>query len=194
ATTRLVGPLQEALSARVPGARIDVRTVETGPPTLIPLSIRILGENAEVLHTEADKLKTILESSPLAMNVRDDWGNDAIRAHLEVDQDRASLAGVSSQNIAISAYSALAGVPVGVMREGRKNIPIVQLMNYGQRDTATALNQLYVYSSQGPQNITLGQVARLVYAPEPVEIHRVNQYRAITVSGLPRPGRLASEI
>jgi multidrug efflux pump len=46
-------------------------------------------------------------------------------------------------------------------------------MNYGQR--------------------TLGQVAKLVYTPEPIEIHRVNQYRAITVSGLPKPGHVASE-
>jgi multidrug efflux pump subunit AcrB len=193
-TNGLVGPLQDALSSRVPGARVDVRTVETGPPTLMPLSIRVLGEDVTLLHAEAEKLKAILKSSPLAINIRDDWGNNGIRAHFEVDQDRASLAAVSSQDIAISSYSALAGIPVGVMREGRKNIPIVQLMNYGQRDTATALNQLYVYSSQRPQNIMLGQVAKLVYAPEPLEIHRVNQFRAITVSGLPRAGHVASEV
>jgi multidrug efflux pump subunit AcrB len=193
-TNRLIGPLQEALSARVPGARIDVRTVETGPPTLIPVSMRVLGEDPAVLHAEAEKLKSILRSSPLSVNVRDNWGNNGIRTHFEVDQDRASLAGVSSQDIAIASYSAVAGAPVGVLREGRKNIPIVQLMNYGQRETATALNQLYVFSSQGPQKITLGQVARQVYSPEPVEIHRVNQYRAITVSTLPKPGHLASEV
>src|SRR5215471_15675236 len=193
-TNAMIAPLQEALSARVPGARIDVRTVETGPPTLIPISIRVLGEDAGVLRTEAEKLKSILKSSPLAINIRDDWGSEALRAHLEVDQDRASLAGLSSQDIAISSYSAVSGIPVGVMREGRKNIPIVQLMNYGQRDTATALNQLYVYSGQVPLNITLGQVAKLVYAPEPIEIHRVDQYRAITVSALPKPGHVASEV
>jgi multidrug efflux pump subunit AcrB len=192
-TNALIAPLQEALSARVPGARIDVRTVETGPPTLIPISIRVLGEDAGVLRSQAEKLKTILKSSPLAINIRDDWGNDALRAHIDVDQDQASLAGLSSQDIAISSYSAVSGIPVGVMREGRKNIPIVQLMNYGQRDTATALNRLYIYSGQAPQNIMLGQVAKLVYTPEPVEIHRVNQYRAVTVSALPKPGHVASE-
>ncbi len=193
-TNALIPPLQEALSALVPGSRIDVRTVETGPPTLIPISIRVLGEDAMTLHVEAEKLKAILKSSPLAINIRDDWGNDAIRTHLEVDQDRASLAALSSQDIAISSYSAVSGIPVGVMREGRKNIPIVQLMNYGQRDTATALNHLYLYSSQAPQNITLDQIAKLTYTPEAVEIHRVNQYRAITVSGLPKPGHVASEV
>ena len=192
-TNALIAPLQEALSARVPGARIDVRTVETGPPTLIPISIRVLGEDAGVLRSQAEKLKTILKSSPLAINIRDDWGNDALRTHIDVDQDQASLAGLSSQDIAISSYSAVSGIPVGVMREGRKNIPIVQLMNYGQRDTATSLNRLYIYSGQAPQNIMLGQVAKLVYTPEPIEIHRVNQYRAITVSGLPKPGHVASE-
>jgi multidrug efflux pump subunit AcrB len=193
ATNAMIAPLQEALSAHVPGARIDVRTVETGPPTLIPISIRLLGEDATVLRAQAEKLKAILKSSPLAINVRDDWGNDALRTHLDVDQDEASLAGLSSQDIAISSYSAVSGIAVGVMREGRKNIPIVQLMNYGQRDTATALNQLYVYSGQAPQNITLGQVAKLTFTPEPIEIHRVNQYRAITVSALPKPGHVASE-
>jgi len=143
-TNKLVGPLQEALSARVAGARIDVRTVETGPPTLIPVSIRILGEDLRVLRAEAEKLKTILSSSPLAINVRDDWGNDSLRTRLEVDQDRASLMGFSSRDVAFASYSAVRGVPIGTLREGRKNIPIVQMMDYGHGEVASALDQLYV--------------------------------------------------
>ncbi len=193
-TNRLVGPLQEALSARVAGTRIDVRTVETGPPTLIPVSIRILGDDARVLRREAETLKGILKTSPFAINVRDDWGNDAIRTHLEIDQDRAGLAGVSSRDIALSTYSAINGAPIGTLREGRKNIPIVQLMEYGQRETVTDLRQLYVYSSQAPVKIMLGQISTLTYSPEIAVIHRVNQYRAVNVAALPAPGRLASDV
>ncbi len=193
-TNKLVGPLQEALSARVPGARIDVRTVETGPPTLIPLSIRVLGEDARALRAEADKLKAILSSSPLAINVRDDWGNDTLRTRLEVDQDRAGLMGISSRDIAFASYSSVKGVPIGTLREGRKNIPIVQMMDYGQRKTATTLDQLYVYAGQSTNKLMLGQIAKLQYAPETALIRRVNQYRAITVSGLPKAGHLASEV
>jgi multidrug efflux pump subunit AcrB len=193
-TNKLVGPLQEALSARVPGARIDVRTVETGPPTLIPLSIRVLGEDARALRAEAEKLKAILSSSPFAINVRDDWGNDTLRNRLEVDQDRASLMGVSSRDIAFASYSSVKGVPIGTLREGRKNIPIVQMMDYGQRKTATTLDQLYVYAGQSTNKLMLGQIAKLQYTPETALIRRVNQYRAITVSGLPKAGHLASEV
>src|SRR5262245_21242651 len=91
-------------------------------------------------------------------------------------------------------YSGVVGAPIGYLREGRKNIPIVQLMDYGQRETVTDLNQLYVYSGQSPVKVRLGQIARLTYSPEMAVIHRVNQYRAITVAALPAPGRLAGEV
>jgi multidrug efflux pump len=193
-TNRLVPPLQQALGARVAGARIDVRTVETGPPTIIPVAMRILGDDARVLGQQAEKLRSIFTTSRFAINVRDDWGNDAIRMRLEIDQDRAGLAGVSSRDIAIGMYSGVVGAPIGYLREGRKNIPIVQLMEYGQRETVTDLGQLYVYSSQTPVRLTLGQISRLTYSPEIAVIHRVNQYRAVTVSALPSPGRLADEV
>ena len=193
-TNRLVGPLQAALDARVAGARIDVRTVETGPPTIIPVSMRIFGDDPRKLRAEAERLKSIFESSPLALNVRDDWGNDAIRTVLEVDHDRAGVMGISSRDIARATYSAVNGTPIGTLREGRKNIPIVQLMDYTQHETVTALDQLYVYAGQTPTRLMLSQIAKLTYTPEIAVIHRVNQYRSITVSALPAPGHLASEI
>jgi len=106
----------------------------------------------------------------------------------------AGLAGVSSRDVAIGMYSGVVGAPIGYLREGRKNIPIVQLMDYGQRETATDLGQLYVYSSQSPVRLTLGQISRLAYSAETAVIRRVNQYRAINVAALPAPGRLAEEI
>jgi multidrug efflux pump len=193
-TNLLVGPLQTALAGSVPGARIDVRTVETGPPTIIPVSMRIFGDDVRQLHAQAERLKTILERSPLALNVRDDWGNDAIRTRLEVDQGRAGVMGISSRDVARATYSAVNGTPIGTLREGRKNIPIVQLMEQRPDESVTALDQLYVYAGQSPTRLMLSQIARLTYGPEMSVIHRVNQYRAITVSALPAPGHLAAEV
>jgi len=68
------------------------------------------------------------------------------------------------------------------------------MMDYGQGEIASVLDKLYVYSGQSPNKLMLGQVAKVKYTAEPSVIRRVNQYRAITVSGLPKPGHLASEI
>ena len=40
-TPQLVGPLQDALSREIAGARVDVRQLETGKPVGIPVSIRL---------------------------------------------------------------------------------------------------------------------------------------------------------
>src|SRR5262249_5022547 len=44
-TTHLIGPLQQAL-ARVPGARIAVRQLQTGKPVRIPVQGRLAGESS----------------------------------------------------------------------------------------------------------------------------------------------------
>jgi multidrug efflux pump len=111
-----------------------------------------------------------------------------------VDEDRTSLSGFSNRDIAFASYSAVRGVPVGTLREGHKNIPIVQVMDYSQHQSAEALGQLYVYAGESANRVMLGQMATLQYSAEPALIRRVNQYRAITVSGLPAPGHLASEV
>src|SRR5262249_37993234 len=193
-TNPLIGPLQAALSSRITGARIDVRTVETGPPTIIPVSMRILGDDTRTLRQQAEQLAAILKTSPYALNVRDDWGNDAIRMRLEIDHDRAALAGVSSRDIAIGMYSGVAGAPIGYLREARKHIPIAQLITYGHREPVTDLGQLYLFSSQPPVRLMLGQIPRLTYSAETAVIHRVNQYRAVNVAALPAPGRLAEDV
>ena len=194
-TNRYVGELQEELSRRVSGARMDVRVVETGPPTLIPISLRIVGDDARQLHGEARKLAAILGRSPLAVNLRDNWGTDVVRGRIQIDQDRAALAGVSGQDLAVSSFSGLRGAPVGVLREGRRNLPMVQILNYTERPDAATLENLYLYSSNGPgNNITLGQIARILYEAEPGVIQRINQHRAITVSALVKAGHVASEV
>src|SRR5262249_35421829 len=72
-TNELIGPLQTALSREVPGARIDVRQLETGKPVGIPVSIRISGPDIDALRQFSSELQAILSQQPLATRVRDDW-------------------------------------------------------------------------------------------------------------------------
>jgi multidrug efflux pump subunit AcrB len=172
-----------------------VRVVETGPPTLIPISLRIVGDDARQLHQEASKLAAIVEHSPLAVKLRDNCGTDVVRGRIQIDQDRAALAGVSGQDLAVSSFSGLREAAESILREGRRNLPMVQVLNYTERPDAATLENLYLYSGNGPgNNITLGQIARILYEAEPGVIQRINQHRAITVSALAKAGHVASEV
>src|SRR6185503_12344564 len=59
-TAHLVELLQKALSERVPGARIDVRQLESGKAVGLPVAIRLTGEDTTTLRGYSDRVKTIL--------------------------------------------------------------------------------------------------------------------------------------
>ena len=193
-TERLVPSLQHALAAGVPGARIDVRQLETGKPVGIPVSFRISGDNITELRRLAEEAKTILRSIPNADRVRDDWGVDSFKVKLQVDPDRANFAGVSNAEVALSSAAAMNGIPVTTLREGHLQIPVVARLRPEERARISDIQNLYVYSLQSPQRVPLGQVSTVQYGMETEKLRRRNQFRTITVATFPVPGVLSSEV
>ncbi|MCC6811480.1 MAG: efflux RND transporter permease subunit [Deltaproteobacteria bacterium] len=184
-TLAFVAPLQEALSARVSGARVDVRELETGEPVGVPVSIRFAGESIEALRAIAEEAKAILRAVPEARRVRDDWGPESFVARLEVDADRANLAGVTNLDVAVSSVSAMNGMEVGALREGSRNIPIIARMRPAERARLADLSNLYVYSTRSNARVPLGQVSHIDYALESGKLRARNHFRTITVSAFP---------
>ena len=193
-TNELIGPMQDALSARVPGARIDVRQLETGKPVGIPVSIRVMGEDIAELRKISAQVSDALRAAPLAARVRDNWGPPGVLARLAIDDDRANLSGVSRSDIALSTQTAITGTPVGLYREGDRQIPIVARLRLEDRARLADLSNAYVFSASGPQSVPLRQVSRLERETAPSKIQRRNQLRTITVSAFPTPGHLPSEV
>src|SRR5262249_35847450 len=95
-TRHMVGPLQEALSSRVPGARVDVRQLESGPPVGVPVSIRVSGEEIRTLREIAGQIESVLRSAPNAERVNDNWGADNFTVSLQVDSDRVNAVGITN--------------------------------------------------------------------------------------------------
>ena len=193
-TAELVPRLQRALSGAIPGARVDVRQLETGKPVGIPVSIRISGERIDTLRALADQAKAALRAVPNADGVRDDWGADSFKVRLAVDADRASIAGVSNLEVALSSVTAINGFPVTTLRDGDKRIPVVARLRVEDRARLTDIQDLYVYSLLSEARVPLRQVSRVEYGMSTERIRRRNQFRTITVSAFPVPGTLASEV
>src|SRR5262249_29184553 len=193
-TNHLIGPLQKALSAKVAGARVDVRQLESGKAVGLPVSVRLSGEDISLLRAQAEKIKEIFRAIPLSSRVRDDWGDESFTVKLQTDADRANMAGISNLDVAAASATAMSGHRVTSLREGDKQIPVVARLRMEERAQLADINNLYVYSSQSSARVPLQQVSSIEYRMQTEKLRRRNQFRTITVSCFPIEGVLPSEV
>ena len=113
---------------------------------------------------------------------------------LQVDADRANLAGVSNQDVALSSAAGISGFPVSTLREGFNQIPIVARLRLQESAQLSDIKNLYVYSLQGAQRVPLGQVASVSYVSETPRIRRRNQFRTITVGAFSNPPAMPADV
>ncbi len=193
-TAHLVAPMQEALSAKIPEARIDVRQLESGKAVGLPVSIRISGDDAATMRAQAEAVMNIFRAIPEAARPRDDWGDESFTVKLQTDSDRANLTGITNLDVAAASATALSGYRLTSLREGDKQIPVVAQLRMEERARLDDINNLYVYSSSGSQRVPLRQVSSVSYQMQTEKLRRRNQFRTITVSCSPVEGVLASEV
>src|SRR5262249_15066212 len=132
-TTEILADLQQALSARIPGAYVDVRQLENGKPVPNPVEIRFTGDDIPTLRAVAARTEAVLRDMPIADRVRDDYGVAALRVQLDVDPVRAALAGVTNADVAQTGFVALSGAPLSTLRDRDKRIPIVARVRVDER-------------------------------------------------------------
>jgi multidrug efflux pump subunit AcrB len=202
--TPLLAPrLQEVLSSQIAGADLDVKQLQTTPvnyPVAIRLASRIQSsdgydlEQIDNLNQYAEEVIKMLQQSKAARTVRSDWGDASMVARLNIDNDRANLAGITNQDIAVSTSAAINGVQVGTYREGHKQVPIVAQLQLDQRARMSDLRSLYVYAMAGDSKIPLLEVASTELDMATERIRRLEQFRTVTVFSFPKDGFLASDI
>jgi multidrug efflux pump subunit AcrB len=193
-TPGLVPALQAVLSREVTGARVSVRQLETGPPVGIPVSVRLSGDDMPTLRALSAQLMEIFRKNPYADRVQDDWGAESFAVDVDIDPDRANRAGLSNADVAASTAVGLNGLELTALHEGDRTIPVIARLRMDERARLADLRNLYVYSSQGSERVSLRQIASLSTGMRPEKIVRRNQFRTITVGAFPREGFLSSEV
>ena len=202
-TPKFIGPLQEAISQTVTGARVDVRQLQTNPVDY-PVELRVTGladvnpleEEKDIanLRAIAARVSDILRAVPTAARVRDDWGQDGFEVTLKVDPDRANLAGVTNQDVANSSSTALSGAGVTTLRRGDQQIPVVSRLRMEERANLSDIQNLYVYSSQSNNKVPLLTVSTIENDLQTLRIRHLEHFRTISVQSFMIPSTLASEV
>jgi multidrug efflux pump subunit AcrB len=201
--SRFAKELQPALTAAIPGAYVDVQELQTNG-SKNPIEIFVSGraestlsgetEDIDTLRKLANKVESILRAAPDARRVRNDWFGQTMVARLQIDPDRANLAGISNEDVAASTAASLSGTRVATLLEGDKQIPVVARLYRRERATVQDLENLYVYPSGGGKPVPLKAISSVQYRLETQRIRRRAHYRTITVAAFTAPGVLASEV
>jgi multidrug efflux pump subunit AcrB len=126
--------------------------------------------------------------------LRDDWSPGIPQMKIEIDPDRANLVGITNADVAASTAAAISGDPVGIYKEGNKNIPIVVRLRPQDRARLSQIENLYVNSSQENVKVPLLSVATLKDILETARIRRREHLRTLSILCFPAPGVLASKV
>jgi multidrug efflux pump subunit AcrB len=146
-----------------PKSRVSSVEVTLPNPVDNPVAVQI-SEQSDVSSVEeardfltlrslARQVEDIIRSVPVATRVRNDWFQESSTVKLEIDPDRANLAGVTNLDVAKSSTAAMTGARVTVLREGDKEIPVVVRLRMHERAQLSDISNLYVYSSEGAQKV-----------------------------------------
>jgi len=191
-----VAPMMEKSSAyfrdEVPEARGRPETLFFGTTPPGTVDLQITGPRIATLYNLGNEVEAAFRSVPGAAYIRTDWGAPVVKVIVQIDQERARRAGVSSEDVANSLASYFDGLPVTDFRDGDTVIPIKMRAAEDQRNELDKLRSITVYSSAGNVGVPLIQIADIDGLLEPFEIHRFNQERGLKVSAI-WPGRQASE-
>lgn len=180
-TTDLLRRIRDAIPP-IPGAEIVVEREEQGPPTGPPVAIEISGDDFDVLaELSADRMARI-ESIPGLVDLRDDYEEALPELRFLVDRDRAALLGLDTAAVGSYLRMAIFGLEAGRFRTETEEFDITLRLPLSQRESAALLERAYIPVAGG-LSVPLSAVGRVEYTAGRGAITRVNQKRAITISG-----------
>ncbi|MEM6560601.1 MAG: efflux RND transporter permease subunit, partial [Planctomycetota bacterium] len=178
--------------AKIPGARIDVRPFMTGPPISNPVEYRFFGRDLDVMRDVGRDMLAEYQRTPGTIMPFDDWGEPINTIDLDVDPDRAQLAGLSSRTISEELDLLYGGGVLTTFREGDHLVDVVLRLKDEQRKSVDSLDQASIRTATG--TVPLNAVAEIDAGVEPGTIGRYNRERCLTIGSQAADGFLANNI
>jgi len=157
-----------------------VKRLQNGPPVGYPIQYRVSGMDNQQLRKIATGVARVVAENPWTQNVNQNWNELSKVIRLEIDQNKARVLGISSQELSISLNTILSGLTVTQFREKNRLIDVIARSEAGDRDKPELLLDTVIPTSTG-RSIPLSQIATVRYVQEEPIIWRRNRFPTITV-------------
>ncbi len=163
-----------------PDLRARVIRLENGPPVGYPLQYRVSGAEIATVRELARKVAGVVRANPNTRNVNLDWEEPSKVIRLIIDQDRARVLGVTSEDVATFLQSSLNGVPIATYRERDQLIGVLLRGPAAERAQLSLLQSLAMPTAFG-KSVQLGHIATIEYGFEEGIIWRRDRLPTVTV-------------
>jgi multidrug efflux pump len=159
-----------------------VNPLQNGPPVAYPVQFRVSGPDFAQLRRIAEEVAGVMRANPHMVHVHLDWNELTKVVKLNIDQNKARLIGVASQDLSNVLNSILTGFDVTEYRERDKLIDVIARAEPGERRSLEEIASINVPTQSG-RWIPLSQIATLSYGFEEGLVWRRSREPTITVQG-----------
>lgn len=178
----------------VAGARVIPRELFLGPSS-DPIALRVTGSgfaDQQALHQVAAEVKEMIRTSPGTWDVNDSWGIPGFQLRVDIDPDKANLAGVTNVQVAQTLNTYFSGQQLTTFREGDHLVPVYLRLTSSERESLDSLQTVFVEGHRG--KVPLESIATLMPRWEPSRIQRRDRNRVIEVRSQVEPGSRGNDI
>jgi multidrug efflux pump len=179
-------------SGEFPDVRLRPSRLELGPPIGYPVQFRIIGPDPLALRSIATEVADAMRSNPDVRNVSNSWGQLGKQATVVLDQDKARLLGLTSEDVATTLKALQQGAVVTQYREGTGLIPVIARAPAVERGDIGSLGDVTI-TTANRRVVSLAQVARIEWSVEQPVVWRRNRSPMLMVRADTMPGIQAAD-
>ena len=175
--------LREAVaSGLAPEARVRVTQLVFGPYSPFPVAWRVSGPDVKQVQDIAERVKAVLQASPMMRTVNTDWGSRVPVLHFTLEQNRLQATGLTSSAVAGQLQFLLSGVPVTSVREDIRSVEVVARAAGDIRLDPAKIEGFTLVGNAG-QRVPLSQIGKIEVGMEDPVLRRRDRTPTITVRG-----------
>ncbi|MCM8766244.1 MAG: efflux RND transporter permease subunit [Candidatus Omnitrophica bacterium] len=145
------------------------------------IQVEIIGHSFEETNVLAEKLKSIIEKIPGAVDVSISREISQPELRIAVDREKAAILGLNMQTIASSLKTYIEGSTATKYREKGETYDIYVRLEENSRTKIEDIENLSIVSPLTGKSIRLINLAKVYETAGPVDIERVNRERVVKV-------------
>lgn len=196
-TSATVDRIRKAV-AEIPGAEIAVEKERMGPPVGAPIAVEVSGEDFHEVGAHAARVRRELAEIQGTTDLSDNYRVGRPELRLRIDRGAAKRVGTSTQSVATTIRTAVAGTEASTLRDGEDEYDIMVELDPRARDDLQAILGLRIPGSldTSPDTfpVPLSAVASYDLAGGNGSIYHVDQDLVVTIEGDIAEGENENEV